>query len=279
MASKLNGGQPPNGNLRAELKNGVATPNTNDVQPDDEAEIEFDDAVKEAKELLTREVKDQLRLGELADKVKPQYGKNTLGAFAKAIGLAECTVKRRRSVYRAMKKLQPKLEVIGAAPPKLYAVAQALEPLADEHPEQAAAILKDHPNITTAKARELVKEKLATQGADQAKGKADATDDDKEHRSWCLLLTRNARDLRKKAAAPMDPEQLRVLAETQSALTDLQSCADELTKLVVAAKESLEDEAIDEPVAENNPVPEATDAPKTKRHRRASAPAELSQGA
>ena len=67
--------------------------------------LQFDDAVREAKQILARieaeHRQDQMRLGELADKVHTTYGGRSLPKFAKAIGIASCTLHRYRSVYRA----------------------------------------------------------------------------------------------------------------------------------------------------------------------------------
>ena len=108
--------------------------------------IDWNDAVHEGKaivELDKANQLNQLRLGELADEVEAEYGKKKLAEFAQAIGVAACTLKRRRTTYRAWK---------GAAPPRLYSVAQDLA----AHPDRAE-IVAENPNITTREARQKAK--------------------------------------------------------------------------------------------------------------------------
>ena len=44
-------------------------------------------------------------LAALADKVDTQYGENKLAKFATEIGIARCTIKRRRTTYRNWKDI------------------------------------------------------------------------------------------------------------------------------------------------------------------------------
>jgi hypothetical protein len=106
----------------------------------------WNDAVEAGKEIVARLDQDQMRLGELADQVACKYGDRTLAKYAKAIGVAECTLKRRRTTYRAWKAK-------GAAPPRLYSVAQELA----AHPE-GPEIVADNPNITAREARQRMRE-------------------------------------------------------------------------------------------------------------------------
>jgi hypothetical protein len=62
---------------------------------------------------------EQMRLGELADKLEPRYGDRTVAKFAAEIGIAACTLKRCLSVYRAWKGIE-------APAPLSYAVLQEL---------------------------------------------------------------------------------------------------------------------------------------------------------
>jgi hypothetical protein len=92
--------------------------------------IPYDDAVAEGKVIVERHDADQLRLGELAHKVKPEHGDRTLADLAKDIGLAKCTLERYRSVYRDWEgKLAP-----GANVP--YVVLRALQ----THPDREAIV-------------------------------------------------------------------------------------------------------------------------------------------
>jgi hypothetical protein len=86
------------------------------------------------------------RLAQLADRVRTSYGEDNLNKFAAEIGAVPCTLGRRLSTYRAWKEIQ-------AAPPKSYAVAQALQ----AHPDRAKIIMAN-PEITTAEARELMRD-------------------------------------------------------------------------------------------------------------------------
>jgi hypothetical protein len=109
--------------------------------------IDFDAAVSEGKEILARAEGDQMRLAELADGIEPRYGDQTLERFAREIGVAACTLKRRRSVYRAWKD-------IGAPAPQCYAVAQELA----THPDRAN-IIRTNPDITKRQARQIMRER------------------------------------------------------------------------------------------------------------------------
>jgi hypothetical protein len=115
--------------------------------------VPFDDAVREAKEILdrskTQERKEQMRLGELADKVvHPKYGDRTLAKFAKAIGIASCTLARYQSVYRAWDG-----RGIQAPGPVSYAVLRELQ----DHPDRSE-IVKKNPNLSKREAREFAQD-------------------------------------------------------------------------------------------------------------------------
>lgn len=82
--------------------------------------------------LEARELKDQSqwRLGELADKVDTQYGKDTIGMFAVGIGVNKSSLLRYRDVYRAFKgkEINPALsfshhmKVVGTDDPEKWLV-------------------------------------------------------------------------------------------------------------------------------------------------------------
>jgi len=102
--------------------------------------------VTEAKQIDQTADKGQMRLAQIAAQVETKYGEETLKHFAKDTGIALCTLQRRRSVWRAWEEIQ-------AAPPKLYSVAQELQ----AHPERAR-ISKEEPDITSSRARKLMRE-------------------------------------------------------------------------------------------------------------------------
>jgi small-conductance mechanosensitive channel len=130
-----------------------AAPQTEQAAPQTEQSeqtdfIDFDDVVTELKQIVAQGERNDWRVGELADRVKPEYGKETLAKVAKKIDgrIALCTLERRRSVYRAWKN-------ISAAPPKSFAVAQELA----AHPDRDQ-IIAAKPTITTREARKEMRE-------------------------------------------------------------------------------------------------------------------------
>jgi hypothetical protein len=127
--------------------------------------INWDDAVAEGKRLVAEgkrlvaeanqmtETADRYdwRLAELADQVAAQYGQDRLGKFATEIGIAHCTVKRRRTTYRNWKeaaKSDP-----GLLSSLSYSVARELE----NHPERVR-LVKENPNMTKREAAALKKD-------------------------------------------------------------------------------------------------------------------------
>jgi hypothetical protein len=128
--------------------------------------IPFNDAVSTGKKILAQiaDVTDsgQWQLGELADRVEPKYRDRTQARFAKALGIAPCTLKRYLSVYRAWKG------IIGAPGPQSvsYSVLRELA----THP-QRAQILRDNPKITKQEAHEKMRDKgTGKKGAGNGKG-------------------------------------------------------------------------------------------------------------
>src|SRR5262249_38242935 len=75
-------------------------------------------------------------LGELADRLKPIYGDETLASFAKAIGISADRLNRCRSVYRAYKVNK---EIKGTTPK--FGVLAALQ----SHPNRDE-IIKERPD-------------------------------------------------------------------------------------------------------------------------------------
>ena len=92
--------------------------------------FDYDNAVREAKQILAAGERDQWRLSELAHGVETTYDAESLKKFAAAIGKSFCTVARLRSVWRAWH-----VEIEGPAP-ESFAVAQALQ----SHPDRAEIV-------------------------------------------------------------------------------------------------------------------------------------------
>src|SRR5205823_3838698 len=92
------------------------------TQPAADIQIDYDAAVTEGKKITQDTERGWMRLGELADRIEPRYDNQTLKRFAADIGIAACTLERRRSVYRAWAEA-PK----SAPAPISYTVAQELQ--------------------------------------------------------------------------------------------------------------------------------------------------------
>lgn len=139
--------------------------------------IPYDQAVAEGKEIVAKieaakrglEVAErgQLRLGELAAKVETKYKDRTLAKFAKAIGVAPCTLARYRDVYRAYEGHEnicaPGRE---STPP--YAVLRELA----THPEREQIIRKNS-NLTKREALDMMRKFKGTAKAKQQQGQED----------------------------------------------------------------------------------------------------------
>jgi hypothetical protein len=110
--------------------------------------VDWNEAVTEGRAIVARADQDQMRLGELADQVDKAYGENSLAKFGKEIGVAACTLKRRRSVYRAYKGI--------GAPVPLSQPFSVLQELA-VHP-QRDKIIVERPQLTKREARDLVRQ-------------------------------------------------------------------------------------------------------------------------
>jgi hypothetical protein len=131
--------------------------------------ISFDDAVREGKEIVAKikdakrdledaerrledAERDQLRLGELADKLEPKYGDRALAKFAKLIGIEASTLSHYRTVYRKWEdKLPP-----GAKLPSFTVLKElasvderaeliTAEPTMSKRRAEVHRVLKDHP--------------------------------------------------------------------------------------------------------------------------------------
>jgi hypothetical protein len=122
-------------------------------QPD-EGRIPYDNkAVANGKKLAAALKSNEMQLGELADRLQPKYGDQTLTKFAKEIGVAAATLNRCRSVYRAYKGIE--------APEPNFAVAKALQ----AHPDKAE-IIKQYPDLTKRQATTMMQDWRRGQGQD-----------------------------------------------------------------------------------------------------------------
>jgi hypothetical protein len=165
--------------------------------------IRWDAAVREGKQIIERSVRDQLRLGEIADKVETRYGENTLEKLAVAIGVAPCTLERHRSVYRAYKDTKP------APGPVSYSVLRALQ----DHPDRVE-LIQANPKMTQSEARKLARPYKENKDSDEpAKGKQDENEWDQHNRRWFKNLYNLAEEVGEAANVFLDctPEKQRQL--------------------------------------------------------------------
>jgi hypothetical protein len=179
----------------------------------------YEAAVAEVKQIGRTADTDQMRVGQIAAQVETTYGEETLSKFAKDTGIALCTLRRRRSVWRAWEKIK-------AAPPKLYSVAEALQ----AHPD-AAQIIKDNPNITSREAR-----KKAHEHNKQTKQK-DPESRLKEYRKYLENAVKHAYAVKTDAEIVddnLDKERRQILRKAiePKVLGDLRDSANALLKLV-----------------------------------------------
>jgi hypothetical protein len=174
--------------------------------------ITYEEAVREAKEILARHDKDWTRLGELADQVNTHYGKKKLQKWAEEIDIAYCTARRHRDVYRACKKIEDELAPLGRFS---YSV---LRELAGD-PEAAKTILRESPKLTKRAAREKLKEYRENNGKGRERGKRrkDKSRNNwqrPEVERWLRRVHSLANDVVKYAAAmPQDEVVARILQE------------------------------------------------------------------
>lgn len=154
--------------------------------------INYDVAVAEGKEIIAQSDAGELRLGELADRIEPKYAKNTLARFAAEIGIAACTLARRRDVYRAWAAI--------SAPERIsYSVMKELA----THPDRADLVKAD-PDMSKREAHALMLRYKAKQNAKggQENGKDNPADDlrRKEYKRWFLLVVKLAQEAITEAA-------------------------------------------------------------------------------
>jgi hypothetical protein len=114
--------------------------------------ISWDDAVEEGKRLVASLESDQMRLGQIADELEPEYGESTLARYAQAIGTNVNTLQNYRSVYRTWHQ-----DLSVKSVPK-FSVAKALV----SHPDRVK-IVEERPDITEREAKEEAKKLKAEQ--------------------------------------------------------------------------------------------------------------------
>ena len=142
-------------------------------QPD-KGQIKYDDkAIAEGKRLVKALQSNEMKLGELADRLEPIYGAQTLACFAKEIGVKVGTLNRCRSVYRAYKGRD---SGSGAS----FAVRKALQ----GHPERDKIIKEVKPGVR--EARTIMKDYRVAQGQDPDKGQEQ--DQAQEQDEWLERL-------------------------------------------------------------------------------------------
>lgn len=170
-----------------------------DPRRPEEAEIGYEEAVAQAKQIIAKTASCQMRLGELADKIEKGYGEQRLRRFAADIGIAACTLERCRSVFRAWENQAPA--------PKSYSVAQELQ----AHPHRFE-LIRNNPDMTKREARRIMR-RLRTEQT-QANF---ATHQREEQKRWFRAVIRHAGETLRDAAIA-DGE---VSLELRQALRDI----------------------------------------------------------
>jgi hypothetical protein len=108
--------------------------------------IKYEDAVNEAKAIVSTTVQNCMRLGEIVTDLESKYGERTIERFAKDIGMAHKTLLNIRTTYKVWKDTPTKQL------PRSFEVMKALAAQPDRK-----QIIEKQPNITLKKAREKVR--------------------------------------------------------------------------------------------------------------------------
>jgi thiamine pyrophosphate-dependent acetolactate synthase large subunit-like protein len=210
--------------------------------PSETSPIVFAEAVREAKEILKQNDMSQMRLGELADQVGTHYGEGRLKAFAKAIGIAACTVERHRDVYRKWK------EIPAPGRPLSYSVARELA----THPEREQ-IVRDNPNITKAEACKVMR---------QHRKQTKKTDSwtQTEAKRWFQGVVKRVQEVTRDAAIvdrELTPEQRKVLRNVvePNLFPDLREGGEALPRLVGFFEQLIAEPADDAPAGDTTVEP------------------------
>jgi hypothetical protein len=70
--------------------------------------MEYEAAVKEGKQMLAQEEKNQWRWGEIASTIEPKYGEATLATYAEEVGIDHGTLENYRTTWEAWKQMPPR---------------------------------------------------------------------------------------------------------------------------------------------------------------------------
>jgi hypothetical protein len=116
--------------------------------------IFWDEAVEEGKRLIGDLEANQMRIGEVDDKLEPKYDDSTLARYAQIMETNVNTLQNYRSVYRTWHE-DPKVKTF----PK-FSIAKALV----RHPDRAKKV-EERPNITEREAKEETKKFKGEQAA------------------------------------------------------------------------------------------------------------------
>lgn len=108
--------------------------------------VPYDEAVAEAKKIMSDISMRQWKLGDLAKRIEPKYGEQTLTKFAKDIGLSPKTIYRYINVLEAWPEMSR---------PRDFSFSTACELATLPNKE---AIVAGNPNITATQARKLREE-------------------------------------------------------------------------------------------------------------------------
>jgi hypothetical protein len=166
------------------------------------------------------------KLGELADRLEPKYGKKTLANFASEIGLTADRLNRCRSTYRAWKDIKIK----GTSPKFGVAQALAAHPLRD-------TIFKEHPKLTVRQARTFMRDWRTAHPAEDHNMTGD------EARRWFATAIKHAADSVKygyPARSHLDPDILeQALDRPDAAIATLRSASRAFASLADAVERAL----------------------------------------
>jgi hypothetical protein len=196
------------------------------------AVIPYEEAVSEGKEIINKIEASQdrkMRLGELADRIQPLYKDKTLAKFAKAIGIAPCTLARCRSVYRAWygeDAAAYEARTGKKAPaPESYSVAQELQTLPDRF-----EIIEENPTITKyfARGKRLKrKQKQQSGGLDGETGEWRPGIDDFERHAqrWWKTVLKLVTEIESDDGLAKRIENETVLADARVIIKDLKALA------------------------------------------------------
>ena len=114
------------------------------VKETDYLVVPYDEAVIEAKKIMSDIEDRQWRLGDLADRLEPKYGDQTLAKFAEAIGHKTDTVMTWRTTARAW-------------PEKTIRIGFAVARILNAFPNRQQ-IVHENPFLTVPQARKLARE-------------------------------------------------------------------------------------------------------------------------